>query len=260
MSLIKVLPLGTANEQRALEISQQLGIGEVRQEEISPDTILLEVGEKGISLRLSSWSERSALRINFSSGKLGYRLAKASHRQEPLASAIGIKHRRGLSVVDATAGLGIDTVVLASLGCQVTALERNSLLHFFLADALQRSLSTSSVSDYLERVHLIHADGRQWLAATDRIFDVIYLDPMFPERQKSAQVKKEMQLLQALLAEEADDAPELLEIALQKAFYRVVVKRPVHAPALEGPAPAQQLGGRAVRFDIYTNRSLRESG
>jgi 16S rRNA (guanine1516-N2)-methyltransferase len=81
---------------------------------------------------------------------------------------------------------------------------------------------------------------------------------MFPERQKAAQVKKPMQLLQVLIEEEPDDGGGLLEAALQTARYRVVVKRPLRASWLADQQPSHQIKGSNIRFDIYALRSIRQ--
>ena len=89
--------------------------------------------------------------------------------------------------------------------------------------------------------------------------DVICLDPMFPQRDKSAAVKKEMVLFQALLETDAspDAADQLLAWALLQDVARVVVKRPVRAPHLGETQPSHAVSGKAVRFDVYVKRALR---
>lgn len=84
------------------------------------------------------------------------------------------------------------------------------------------------------------------------------IDPMFPPRDKSAAVKKEMALLQWLLESETgqSDAAQLLAWALEQDVARVVVKRPARAQPLAGAAPSHCLQGKAVRFDVYVRRSL----
>ena len=79
---------------------------------------------------------------------------------------------------------------------------------------------------------------------------------MFPHRDKSALVKKEMRLFRPLAGDD-DDAPDLLEAALALATHRVVVKRPRKAPAIAGKPPAYHLEGNSSRFDIYTKKSLK---
>ena len=80
--------------------------------------------------------------------------------------------------------------------------------------------------------------------------DVIYLDPMFPERTKSAKVKKNMQVLQQYLGHE-DEPAGLLDTCLLTARRRVVVKRPRYAGWLDACKPSQEITGKSSRFDIY---------
>ena len=96
------------------------------------------------------------------------------------------------------------------------------------------------------RLKTLRVDTVHWLSQpAGETVDVVYLDPMFPARRKSARVKKEMWLLQHVLD---TPAPQL---ALAKSRRRVVVKRPVKAPPLEGRSPAFAIPGKTVRFDVY---------
>ena len=163
------------------------------------------------------------------------------------------------SIVDATAGLGRDAFVLASLGAQVLLIERVAAIAALLEDGLKRASRHSDTADIAARMTLRNGDAAQSLAAlvASAHFapQVIHLDPMFPHREKSALVKKEMRLFRELAGDD-DDAPRLLEAALDVATHRVVVKRPRKAPPIEGPAPQHTLEGKTSRYDLYVHRSL----
>ena len=77
----------------------------------------------------------------------------------------------------------------------------------------------------------------------------VYLDPMFPERTKSAAVKKKFQLLHHL-EQPCTDEESLVEAALAVHPRKVVIKRPVKGPLLAGVKPSYQLAGKAVRYDV----------
>ena len=177
---------------------------------------------------------------------------------ELLGRAVGIGKKPGLKVVDATGGLGRDGFVLADLGCRVLMCEREALVGLLLESGLERGLASGDawLVAVLERIELWQGDARELSPPRVAEFDVIYLDPMFPGRTKSAAVKKEMALFQLLLAGREDDADELLYWALQQEVARVVVKRPAKAPCLAGKKPSHTVSGRAVRYDVYTRRAL----
>ncbi|SRR5579883_413932 len=190
--------------------------------------------------------------INFLSGKLQYRLSHAGLRSELLARALGAHPRNNPVIVDATAGLGRDSFLLASLGFRVTMLERSPILYALLQDALTRAQTDSRTTPIIERLKLLETDAISWLKAcksSDRP-DIVYLDPMFPERQKSASVKKEMVLLQDLLGKDEDSAA-LLQVALTCATKRVVVKRPRLAAMIAQQVATFSITGKNSRFDIY---------
>ena len=107
-----------------------------------------------------------------------------------------------------------------------------------------------------ERLHLIEADAIYWLSLHAKDYDVIYLDPMFPGRTKSAAVKKEMRILRDLVGYDLD-ADRLFAAALACPVSRIVVKRPIHAPILGAKeGTVFSIKGRANRFDVYIRPSF----
>ena len=168
-------------------------------------------------------------------------------RRQLLARAVGLHRERGLEILDATAGLGRDGFTLAALGARVTLAERNPTVASLLADARERALLDPATAEAAARTGIVHADARK-LMGPPAGFDVVYLDPMYPERGKAALAKKELQLLRELTGGDPD-ADALLAAA--NARRRVVVKRPLAAPPLAGRAPSLALRGTQARFDIY---------
>ena len=169
---------------------------------------------------------------------------RARQGGETLAKACGAG--KGLRVLDATAGLGRDALLLQAAGAKVTACERSAALRFWLQENLHAAGLSLEVSP-LDAVDLLANES----------FDVIYLDPMFPHKAKSAAVGAESRVLQAFAAPPSlDEETQLLENAIARCVYRVVVKRPIKAPPLAERAPSASLKGKAVRFDIYGVKKL----
>lgn len=192
--------------------------------------------------------------VDFVGGTLGYRRRHGGGRNQPLAKAIGLKSGIDPTILDATAGLGRDALVLASLNCQVYMMERSPAAAALLHDGLQRARYNPQLSTLVtERLQLLHYDAQDWLKSKPQRYDVIYLDPMYPHRQQSALVKKEMRLLRQLVGDDLD-APNLLQIALTHAHQRVVVKRPQWAPTLGGSRPNFNIHSDNTRFDVYLVR------
>lgn len=195
---------------------------------------------------------------DFLEGAFGHRKALSSLRRELVARAVGFKGQP-LEVIDMTAGLGRDAMVLALLGCRIRAIESNPVVFELLEDGLRRARIDPDMAAVIEEfLHLVRGDSVDVLAslARDRPADVVYLDPMFPQRGQSALVKKEMVLLSRLVGT-YDDADRLLAAALALGAHRVVIKRPRHSPALipaGGPPPSVDFEGRAARFDVYFPR------
>src|SRR5262249_40442587 len=150
-------------------------------------------------------------------------------------------------------GLANDSFVLASLGFEVTLLERSSIIYTLVEDAILRAKKDPRIAPIMDRMHLVHTDAITWLPTLKEQNqpDIIYLDPMFPERKKSARSKQKMLMLHDIVGEDPD-AEALLKAALTCAVKRVVVKRPRMAAALTvNPAPSFSLVGSSSRFDVY---------
>ena len=194
--------------------------------------------------------------VDFVAGALDYRRRHGGGRNQALARAIGLKSGKKPVVFDATAGLGRDAFILASLGCRVLMAERSPVLASLLADGLARAASDPTIGPLVtERLTLLTGDSVNLMQskALGLTPDVVYVDPMHPTREKPALVKKEMRLLRLLVGPD-QDAEHLLAAALATAGKRLVVKRPRLAPAITGPAPTFAVTGRSSRFDVYLTK------
>ncbi len=189
--------------------------------------------------------------IDFNSGALNYRRLHGGGRSQAISRAIGLKQNKCPFVVDATAGLGRDSFILAALGCTMTLFERNPILQVLLADGLRRGLENPETAEICKRMELISKDIQEW-QWTEQQADVIYLDPMYPHRKKSSLVKKDMRIIRQLVGDD-EDADNLLTFALHTGIKKIVVKRPKNAPFLGNKTPTTSLKEKNSRFDIYLN-------
>lgn len=200
-------------------------------------------------------------RCDFISGGVRHRRLYGGGTGQALARATGLAARFKPTIADLTAGLGRDAFVLASLGSQVIMIERNIVVAALLLDGLVRLRKEALIDEVLkpvsERLTMRSIDGKDWLQSLDKNSqpDVIYLDPMFPERNKSAKVKKEMAIFQKLVGND-EDAKGLLESALDMARYRVVVKRPRRALSLGGIKPGFSIEGKTTKYDVYPLKKI----
>ncbi|RKS86933.1 16S rRNA (guanine1516-N2)-methyltransferase [Orbus hercynius] len=189
--------------------------------------------------------------VDFVSGAMAHRRQFGGGRGEAVAKAVGVKGDYLPAVIDATAGLGRDAFVLAAIGCQVTMFERHPVVAALLEDGLNRAYQDEAIGDWLqERLVLTFDNSAQGLSSVIMRPDVVYLDPMFPHRQKSALVKKEMRVFQELVGSD-NDADDLLAIARKIVKKRVVVKRPDYAQFLAEQKPVSSIKTKNHRFDIY---------
>ena len=215
---------------------------------------LLYLNNDRLELRSLQHKKQRAVCIDFLEGKTRHRRLYGGGRGQDLAKAIGIKKNPNANVIDATAGLGRDAFVLASLGCHVTLLERNPIIYSLLKNALERVYHSDDeqVKEICVRMSLVNTNASEYLLAqkeSDRA-DVIYLDPMFPSRKKSAKVKKEMSYFHDIVGEDLD-SDRLLKLAIGCARKRIVVKRPRLAEELAGLKAQFSLTGKSTRYDVY---------
>ena len=169
--------------------------------------------------------------------------------RELLVRAARVRGVASPAVIDATAGLGEDSLLLAAAGFSVTMFEKDPVIASLLRDALERASNEPQLTKVVLRMRLVEGDSVVGLRELGFAPDVVFLDPMFPERTKSAAVKKKFQLLH-LLERPCDNERELLEVALAARPRKVVVKRPPKGPALAGARPSHSLAGKAVRYDV----------
>ena len=206
----------------------------------------------GLTLRLAAdglalLSDGQTLKGDFTA--MASRLKQNNLARELLVRAAKIKHSAAApTAIDATAGLGEDSLLLAAAGFQVTLYERNWVMYELLHDALQRAAQQAELAELVQRMQLVQQDSRQALQQLQTPPDIILLDPMFPSRQKSALVKKKLQIIQKLELPCMDEQ-ELLLAAMAAKPKKIVVKRPAKGPYLADMKPDYALCGRAVRFD-----------
>ena len=192
----------------------------------------------------------TGLNCDFITGPVAHRFKYGGGRGQALARAVGLKDGKTPKIVDATAGLGHDGFLLASLGAKVTLIERSDQMHALLvAGMAEAALAGGPVADVIARMTLIKGDAKDLLA--DMAPEVILVDPMHPPRKKSALVKKEMVLLRQIVGND-EDSIELMKAALNAAKNRVVLKWPRSAdPTPETPPPSHQILGKSTRYDVF---------
>lgn len=247
----------------ARSLAERLGLPlldhyDLRDEQF-PQLLICEAGTR--RLQKTGRKAPGPVLADFVSGAVAHRRKFGGGKGQMIAKAVGIKGGIRPLVADVTAGLGRDSFVLATLGCEVQMVERSPVIHALLESGLQQAQVDSEVADIAGRMRLVHADSINWLSSQEsdaKPPQVIYVDPMFPHTEKSALVKKEMRVFRDVVGDD-HDSEALLQAALSLAEYRVVVKRPRKAPAIEGQTPSYQLSGKSSRYDIYTLKSLSQT-
>ena len=236
--------------ERAEDLARWLDLPLVSLESPDADLLLVWTGER-LELR-EVGAPTGAVYVDFVGGKAAYRRRFGGGKKQPLARAVGLKGDVTPHVLDATAGLGRDAWVLATLGCTVHLVERSGVVGALLEDGLKRAGQEPEVSSIAARMSLTVGQAVNVMHALPDAErpDVVYLDPMYPHGDKSALQKKEMRLFRTLVGSDGD-AAELLDAALVCAKTRVVVKRPRGAEVLGNKKPNADVRSKNTRYDLY---------
>ncbi len=261
-SELALLPATAADAACAAELAQRLGLpllaSGIAPLDCDAHHALLLVEGRTLRLQRTGRGAPGPVAVDF--GNAGMRHRRHAGARELLGRAVGQGGEKMLRVLDATAGLGTDAFVLADQGSEVLLCEREPVIAELLASGLQAAAGSGDpwLMSVVQRMSLCRGDVRALAPGHLQSVDVIYLDPMFPPRRKSAAVRKEMALFHTLLARAIDpqDADALLLWALQQDTARVVVKRPAKAPCLAAQQPSHAISGKAVRYDVYVRRKL----
>ncbi|WNO09814.1 class I SAM-dependent methyltransferase [Teredinibacter sp. KSP-S5-2] len=262
-TLISVTCLHKALIERAKHFAEQYGyvVTPLGKPSSAPYEICFSLD--GIYLQRNDGKSKTQIRVDFIAGSMGHRRKFGGGKGQDIAKAVGLNKGVKPSVMDMTAGMGKDAFVLASLGCHVQLCERSPIVHLLLQDGLLRAKQHAEIREeeselmsILRRMELTEIDSLNMDSSEEDCIEVVYLDPMFPERSKSALVKKEMQVFHDIVGKD-EDADGLLPLALHLAEYRVVVKRPKIAPYLNNQEPSFQFVGKSSRFDVYALKAFK---
>ncbi|ALI54141.1 class I SAM-dependent methyltransferase [Celeribacter marinus] len=190
------------------------------------------------------------LRVDFVGGAVAHRLRFGGGRGQALAKAMGLRNGKTPMIVDATAGLGRDSFLLASLGAQVTLIERSQKMHALLAKGMADAAQEGGeLRDIIERMTLIQGDAKDVLPQLDA--QAILIDPMHPPRKSTALVKLELRQVRDIVGTDVD-AADLMRVALETARSRVVLKWPAKADPMIGIKPcSHQILGKTTRYDVW---------
>ena len=179
-----------------------------------------------------------------------HRVTNGRLQHEMLAKAVKTD-QENLKAIDETAGMGEDSLLLAACGYQVTLYEQNPVIAILLKDALRRAKKNTVLKDIVSRMQLVEGDSIEHLNKRLDPVDVIYLDPMFPGRQKSGLINKKLQLIQKL-EPPCSKETALFDAAMAAQPSKIIVKRPLKSPYLDERVPSYSLKGKAIRYDCYS--------
>lgn len=217
-----------------------------------PADLYLTLAGRSLALADGRSPKQKPVSVEFLSGQARHRQLYGGGRSQSIVKAVGLAQNPHLTILDATAGLGRDAFVLAGLGARVWLLERHPIVRLLLQDGLIRG--REEAPERFNDITLLEGNLIESVDTLPRV-DVVYLDPMFPERKSKAAVKKDMSLFHDLVGAD-EDAGALLAPALALAERRVVVKRPRLAPPLAEQKPTYPMVGKSNRFDVYTLKAI----
>lgn len=211
--------------------------------------------ESGLCLD-DTWATQHPLLIDYTGAGFRRRLREAGRKSELIVKAV--KPEPGMKVLDCTAGLGIDSFLLAWSGCEVVMVERSKVIHALLEDALDRAVESADLIDTVARISLVHGDSLRLLKQGGGAFDVACLDPMFPVKTGTALVKGDMQILQRFLGPGKSVVP-LLDAALDSGAGKIVLKRPPRGTWEPPRNPDHTVSSRSSHLEVYLGKAVRSN-
>lgn len=190
------------------------------------------------------------LKCSFIEGPILHRLKYGKGRGQNLAKAVGMRFNKNRNIIDATAGLGYDSFILASLGAKVTLIERSQKMHELLQNGIDEGKSFGGeIEKIINRMELLFGDSKDILPKLTP--EVIMIDTMYKDRKKTALVKNNMRIVREIVGPDSDYI-DLLKVALNCATNRVVLKQPRYAePIKEIRKCSHQILGKTIRYDIF---------
>ena len=206
------------------------------------DALTLFMDVKGVSLIGYGLSYRG----DFAESML-HRITEGRLQHEMLVHVAKTKEKNP-KAIDATAGMGEDSLLLAACGYEVTMFEQNPVIAALLKDALRRAKKHPVLKEITGRMQLVEGSSIELLPKQIDQPDLIYLDPMFPARQKSGLIGKKLQLIQKL-EQPCVEETLLLETAIQAHPKKIIIKRPLKGENLAGRVPDYSVKGKAIRYD-----------
>jgi 16S rRNA (guanine1516-N2)-methyltransferase len=243
---IPVIPASTAQAAAAASLGDRWGLP------LAAEAVTgywLRLGPERLELVAGDGSHGPVF-VDFAGGAMAHRQRFGGGLGQPIAKAAGLGRGLRPRILDATAGLGRDAFVFASLGCEVLLVERVAWVAALLEDGLRRARAVPALAEVAGRMQLLAGDAQAELAACSPPPEVVYIDPMYPHVEQRALARKEMQAFRRAVGAD-EDADRLLLPALACAQRRVVVKRPADAPHLAGRPPTLTFPTRKHRFDVY---------
>lgn len=232
-----------SNMQAAKRLAEHLHASLFTERPATQEKLILKLDKNGLALT----DGRLELREDFR--HMLPRLRQQNLEREYLVKAARVRNAsRPLSAVDATAGLGEDSLLLAAKGFSVKLYESDPVIAALLADALRRAAEDPDLAPITARMTLYEKDSIPAMQHLEEKPDIVLLDPMFPAREKSALVKKKFQLLQQLESPCSDETA-LLHAAQATGTGKIIIKRPLRGPVLGDVKPSYSIKGKAIRYD-----------
>ena len=243
---LDLINLGGLESQKLKELETELNLVANKTINLDHDSLVLQ--EDNLYFNFKKERALTPLKIDIQKGALGWRLARAKHETH-LKKAIG-KTDRPLRILDATAGLLGDSMIMLALGHSVTAYEQSKILYTMLNNELNQISETDS---NLLNFKLINSNVCE-TNFNEKSFDIIYFDPMYPEDKASSARRSDLKKINSILKIEglASDSESTFTYLRSIPKTKLIVKRPVKVDAFEGSIN-YQIKGKSVRFDIYLN-------
>ena len=138
--------------------------------------------EHGCDYTISHYQNRFLIECNNEESKTSFLIDQLMRHNEKIYTKLF--PLKNASILDCTAGLGRDGILLSELGYNVTMIEKNPLLILLIRNYLSRNAHI--------KARLLYGDALTYTHIAEKEFDYIYIDFMFEKKNNSKPSKYDL--------------------------------------------------------------------
>ena len=160
---------------------------------------------------------------------------------------------KNLSILDCTGGFARDAAILASLGNNITLIERNPLIMSLLVDAKEK-IKIDDIRYIFSRIKSRFGNCIDFIRNTNKHFDYIYFDFMF-NTNKSALPSKNEQFLRKIVKNDINENIDIINETIQRVRSKIIIKEHISSNDYDNFDIINTYKGKTVKYHLLEGKS-----